>query len=168
MNRLVSASTGQSQAAAVVARLGVARTYQIPRPFDTPVGARFGAGLELGGFSQQRVGATLVISPSWSVWSDQPGGRFVFAHMLAADGRRVAQIDAAIDDGMFRSWQAGQQFGTALPIALPGDLPAGEYRVVLGVYDPGANARLPLTGAPALPSEVDGPEALLLTTIKIP
>jgi 4-amino-4-deoxy-L-arabinose transferase-like glycosyltransferase len=148
--------------------LDYATVYQIPRPFDTPVGARFGAGLELGGFSQQRVGATLVISPSWSVWSDQPGRRFVFAHVLAADGRRVAQIDAAIDDGMFPSWQAGQQFGTALPIALAGNLPAGEYRVVLGVYDPAANARLPLTSVQALPVEVDGPAALLLTTITIP
>jgi hypothetical protein len=148
--------------------LEYATIYQIPRPFDTPVGARFGGGLELGGFSQQIVGSTLVISPSWSVQSDQPGGRFVFAHVLAANGRRVAQIDAAIDDGMFPAWQAGQQFGTALPIALPNDLPAGEYRVVLGVYDPAANARLPLTGAPALPPDVDGPDALLLTTISLP
>jgi len=148
--------------------LDYATVYQIPRPFDTRVGARFDNGLELGGFSQQRVGATLVISPSWSVWSDQPGGRFVFAHVLAADGRRVAQIDAAIDDGMFPVWQAGQQFGTALPITLPGDLPAGEYRVVLGVYDPGAKARLTLTAAPKLATEVDGPDALLLTTISIP
>jgi hypothetical protein len=148
--------------------LDYATVYQIPRPFDTQVGARFDNGLELAGFSQQRVGATLVISPSWSVWNDQSGGRFVFVHVLAADGQRVAQIDASIDDGMFQSWQAGQQFGTALPIALPGDLPAGEYRVVLGVYDPAANARLPLTGAAALPPEVDGPDALLLTTLTIP
>jgi 4-amino-4-deoxy-L-arabinose transferase-like glycosyltransferase len=148
--------------------LEYATVYQIPRPFEMRVGARFDNTLELGGFSQQRIGATLVISPSWSVWSDQPGGRFVFAHVLAADGRRVAQIDAAIDDGMFPAWQAGQQFGTALPITLPGELPAGEYRVVLGVYDPAANARLPLTLAPALPADVDGPDALLLTTITIP
>ncbi|HJZ46719.1 MAG TPA: glycosyl transferase, partial [Roseiflexaceae bacterium] len=148
--------------------LDYATIYQIPRPYDTPIGARFGDGLELGGFSQQRDGRTVVIVPSWSVQSDQPGGRFVFVHVLAADGRRVAQIDAAIDDGMFRSWQAGQQFGTPLPIALPGDLAAGEYRVVLGVYDPGANARLPLIGAPALPPDADGPNALLLTTIKVP
>jgi 4-amino-4-deoxy-L-arabinose transferase-like glycosyltransferase len=148
--------------------LEYATVYQMPRPFDTRTGARFDNGLELAGFSKQRVGATLVISPSWSVWNDQPGGRFVFVHVLSADGQRVAQIDAAIDDGMFPTWQAGQQFGTALPLALPGDLPAGEYRVVLGVYDPGTNARLPLTAAPALPADVDGPDALLLTTLTIP
>jgi len=147
--------------------LEYATVYQLPRPFDTPVGARFGDGLELGGFSRQQVGSTLVISPSWSVQRDQSGGHFVFAHVLAADGQRVAQIDAAIDNGMFPSWQAGQQFGTALPIALPADLPAGEYRVVLGVYDPSVNARLPLAGATALPPEVDGPDALLLTTIQL-
>ena len=39
--------------------LDYATVYQVPRPFDTPVGARFDNGLELGGFSQQRVGATL-------------------------------------------------------------------------------------------------------------
>jgi hypothetical protein len=41
--------------------LDYATIYQIPRPFDTHVGARFDNGLELGGFSQQRIGATLAL-----------------------------------------------------------------------------------------------------------
>jgi hypothetical protein len=148
--------------------LDYATIYQLPRPYDTPVGARYGTGLELRGISQQLVGSTLVITPSWSVERDQPGGVFSFVHVLTADGQRVAQIDALIDDGMFPAWQAGQQFGTALPISLPADLPAGQYRVILGVYPGDGGARLQLTEPQALPPDVDGPDALLLTTLTIP
>ena len=144
-----------------------ATIHQLPRPFDTPVSARFGDGLALRGFSEQRVGSTLAITPSWSVLSDQPGNIWMFAHVLAADGRRVGQVDAPIDEGMFQQWQAGQQFGVQIPIGLPADLPAGQYRVVLGVYRPDGG-RLPLGQAQALPEDVDGPQALLLTTLTVP
>ena len=144
-----------------------ATIHQLPRPFDSPVDARFGDGLALRGFSEQRVGGTLVITPSWSVLSDQPGNVWMFAHVLAADGRKVGQIDAPIDEGMFKQWQTGQQFGAQIPIGLPDDLPAGKYRVVLGVYRPDGG-RLPLSQAPALPENVDGPQALLLTTLTVP
>jgi hypothetical protein len=46
-------------------------------------------------------------------------------HVLDANGQRVGQIDAPLDQGMFATWQAGQQFDSPLPIALAGDLPAG-------------------------------------------
>ncbi|HEX9374501.1 MAG TPA: glycosyltransferase family 39 protein, partial [Roseiflexaceae bacterium] len=101
-----------------------ATVHQLPRPYDTAVNALFGDGLALRGYGEQRIAGTLTISPSWDVRRDQPGGLNVFVHVLAADGRRVAQVDAPIDDGLYPTWQAGQQFGTPLPIALPRDLPA--------------------------------------------
>jgi hypothetical protein len=148
--------------------LDYATIYQVPKPYDIPVGAQYGSELELRGISQQRVGSTLVITPSWSVERDQPSGIFSFVHVLGPDGRRVAQIDAPLDDGMFPEWQAGQQFGTALPIALPADLPAGEYRVILGIYHSADGSRLPLSEPQPLPPDVDGPHTLLLTTLTIP
>ncbi len=42
-----------------------ATIHQLPRPFDTPLDALFGEGLRLRGFSQQREGQTLTITPSW-------------------------------------------------------------------------------------------------------
>jgi 4-amino-4-deoxy-L-arabinose transferase-like glycosyltransferase len=147
--------------------LDYATIYQVPKPYDLPLGAQYGPGLELRGISQQRIGSTLVITPSWSVERDQPGSVFSFVHVLGPDGQRVAQIDAPLDDGMFAQWQAGQQFGTALPIALPAGLPAGQYRVILGLYLSSDGSRLPLSQPQALPPDVDGPHALLLTTLSI-
>jgi hypothetical protein len=144
-----------------------ASVYQLPRPFDVPLDAQFGDGLHLRGFSQQRAGDTLTITPSWDIQADQPGGRFCFVHVLAPDGRRVAQLDVPIDQGMFASWQAGQQFDPPLPLRLPADLPAGQYRVVLGAYTP-EGGRLPLRRGPAAPAELDGPDVLLVTTVRLP
>jgi hypothetical protein len=144
-----------------------ATIHQLPRPFETPLDAQFGEGLHLRGFTQRRDGETLTITPSWDVLVDQPGGRFCFVHLIAPDGRRVTQIDALLDQGMFPSWQAGQQFDTPFPLQLPADLPSGQYRVVIGVYAPDG-ARLPLRSGPAAPVDLDGPDALLLATIEIP
>jgi hypothetical protein len=144
-----------------------ATIYQMPRPYDTPVRALFDDRLELSGFAEQQAGSTAVITPSWSVLRDMPGSMNLFVHVLAPDGQRVAQVDAPIDDGMFAQWQAGQKFGTAIPIALPPDLPSGAYRVVLGAYRPSDGARLAFSQVSPLPDDVDGPHALLLTTIKV-
>jgi hypothetical protein len=144
-----------------------ATIHQLARPFDTPLDAQFGEGLHMRGFTQRRNGDTLTITPSWDVRADQPGGRFCFVHVLAPDGRRVTQVDGLLDQGMFPSWQAGQQFDTPFPLKLPADLPAGQYRVVLGVYAPDG-PRLPLRSGTAAPAALDGPDALLVTTIALP
>jgi hypothetical protein len=144
-----------------------ASIYQLPRPFEEPLDALFGDGLHLRGFTQRRDGSTLTITPSWDIQADQPGPRMCFVHVLAPDGRRVAQLDAPLDQGMFPTWQAGQQFDPPFPIALPANLPAGQYRVVMGVYTPDG-ARLPLRRGMAAPADLDGPDALLVTTLNIP
>ncbi|HEY0738195.1 MAG TPA: glycosyltransferase family 39 protein [Herpetosiphonaceae bacterium] len=145
-----------------------ATIHQLPRPFDQPVDAVFGDGLHLRGYSEELLQSTLTITPSWNIQTDQPGGVFFFVHVLAADGSKVSQVDLPLDDGLFPQWQAGQQFGRPLALPLPADLPAGEYRVALGVYQPTEGRRLPLEGGTVLPPEVDGAETLLLTTFRIP
>ena len=50
------------------------------------------------------------------------------------------------------AWPADQPLRDPYAVVVPADLPAGEYRVVLGVYDPATqNTRLPATlnGQPA-------------------
>ena len=145
-----------------------ATIHQLPRPFDQSVDAVFGAGLHLRGYSQELLQSTLTITPSWNIQADQPGGVFFFVHVLALDGSKVAQVDLPLDDGLFPQWQAGQQFGRPLTLPLPADLPPGEYRVALGVYQPTEGRRLPLKGGTVLPPEVDGADTLLLTTVKLP
>jgi hypothetical protein len=98
---------------------------------------------------------------------DRPGGVFSFVHVLDGLGRRVAQLDTPLDDRLFAAWQAGQQFGTELPIALPADLPPGEYHVVLGLYTPDDGARVPLTYGTPLPESVAGPHAVRLLSFTV-
>lgn len=148
-----------------IAGVELASVHQLPRPFAEPLGVQFGDGLVLNGITSELNSATLVITPSWSIQADQPGGVFCFVHVLAPDGQRVAQVDAPLDQGMFATWQAGQQFDGALPIVLPPDLPPGIYRVAFGVYRP-EGGRLPLQGGERLPDALAGPDALLLTTFR--
>jgi 4-amino-4-deoxy-L-arabinose transferase-like glycosyltransferase len=144
-----------------------ATVHQLPRPFDVPLGAVFDGGPHLRGYSHELVGSTLVITPSWDIQADRPGGVVSFVHVLAPDGSRVAQVDAPLDQGMFAAWQAGQQFDSPLPIALPQDLAPGEYRLAMGLYTPDG-ARLALTAGEPLQPELAGPHAILLGTLDIP
>ncbi|KAB8144360.1 glycosyl transferase [Chloroflexia bacterium SDU3-3] len=142
-----------------------ATIHQLPRPYETPLAATFdGGALALRGYTLKRDGATLSVWPSWDVRRDQPGGVMLFLHVLNERGERVGQIDAAVDEGMFPTWQRGQQFGITLPIGLPADLPAGEYRVVMGLYR--ESGRLAVD-AGALPEAVDGPNAIQLATFTV-
>jgi 4-amino-4-deoxy-L-arabinose transferase-like glycosyltransferase len=157
----------QSPALFTVQRFGItyATVHQLPRPFTNAVDARFESGLHLRGYTQAQVGTTLVITPSWSVESEQPGGQFVFVHLLDQSGQRIAQFDAPLDNGDFTAWQVGQQFATRLQLALPADLPAGEYTIALGVYDLNTGARHRLLTGQRLPEQLAGPEALHLATL---
>ena len=152
-----------------------AYVHQPIRPFDTPVDAVFGEGLHLRGFSidqtnrqtNRQATNTLTVTLAWNVQTDQAGGLFSFLHVLNEAGDTVAQLDTPIDEGLYTSWQRGQQFGHPLPLTLPPDLEPGTYRVVLGVYHPADGHRLPLTQGEAMPSEVDGPDVVELTTVSI-
>lgn len=145
-----------------------ATVHQLPRPFALPVDAVFGAGLRLRGVTLARDGATLTVTPSWGVEASQAGGAFTFVHVLAPDGQKVGQLDIPLDQGLFPQWQAGQQFDGPIPIALPATLAPGEYRVVMGVYRPGENGRLPVQGVTPLPDAVDGPSVVQVATFTQP
>jgi 4-amino-4-deoxy-L-arabinose transferase-like glycosyltransferase len=140
--------------------------HQLPRPFERSADAVF-SGIHLRGFSSRLEGGALLLTPSWDIQVDRPGGVFSFVHVLDGLGRRVAQLDTPLDDRLFAAWQAGQQFGTELPIALPADLPPGEYHVVLGLYTPDDGARVPLTYGTPLPESVAGPHAVRLLSFTV-
>ncbi len=144
-----------------------ASIHQLPRPYSLTVDAVF-SGVHLRGISHQIIGATLVITPSWDIQLGRPGGVRSFVHVLNSAGTLVGQLDTVIDDGMFANWQAGQQFGTPMPIGLPGDLPAGVYRVLIGLYTPEDGQRLPLSIGQAVPAQVDGPHAVEVLRLRLP
>jgi hypothetical protein len=68
----------------------------------------------------------------------------IFTHVLKADGSLAVGDDQLdVDPATLR---AGDTFVQMTAIPLPGDLPAGQYALQVGLYDPASGARVPLAG----------------------
>lgn len=147
-----------------------ARIYQLPRPFATPSEAEFGGALRLLGYTAVQEGASLVVTPAWDVRAVPPADLQLFLAVFDREGAKVAQIDVRPGGANYPptdQWQPGQQVALPLPIALPPGLPAGEYTLALGLYDPVTWERLPLTAGPAAPPALAGEHAALLGPVEL-
>ncbi len=84
----------------------------------------------------------------WQPLQPLPKDYKVFVHVLDQAGQIKFQKDKlAIDDLRPMSrWKVGEALRDPYAIVIPADLPVGEYRVVVGVYDPDTGQRL-LTSA---------------------
>jgi hypothetical protein len=148
-----------------------AKIYQLPRPFERPIGARWGDALHLRGVTIAGGPGRIAVTPSWDVRPAPAADYRVFLHLLDAAGRRVAQVDVAPGGGDFpptSAWQPGRQIAVPLPLPLPPNLPKGDYRLVMGLYNIANGERLPLTEGAAVDSALDGPNAVLLDTLSLP
>ncbi len=106
--------------------------------------ANFGGRIELLGAdlgSQgARQGGALRVILYWRALADMDIPYTVFVHLIADDGRVVAGHDGE-PVGVTRpttGWVPGEYLADPHDIAIPGDLPPGEYVVEVGLYDPGA------------------------------
>ncbi|EFO79759.1 membrane protein-like protein [Oscillochloris trichoides DG-6] len=128
----------------------------------TSVGVTFGQQLILQGFTLKawqpdqpgvyRAGGSLPISLFWDVTS-QPSEDFSFFLHLCQD---CSAPPVAGDDGQplagylpTSTWLPGKPARDDRTIALPADLPAGRYTLLLGIYrpsNPAPNARLQVEG----------------------
>jgi hypothetical protein len=68
----------------------------------------------------------------------------LFLQLLAADGTLVAQHDGPPNGGYTptSTWSPGEEVSDRHGLALPADLPAGEYRLITGLYHPLTGERL--------------------------
>ena len=90
----------------------------------------------------------------------------VFVHVVDGDGNTVAQQDSPPGLGKLPTsgWVAGEVVDDHHPIMLPADMPAGRYRLVVGLYDPITDIRLPARGD--LPGVA--PDSVALTEFNVP
>jgi hypothetical protein len=135
-----------------LAVLGTLAVNAPPRVLTAPVmphsfEARLGDWAALTGFdapSSVAVGQTLTATLVWQARGETGQEYKVFVHVVAPDGRVVAQSDAA-PAGWGRptsGWRAGEYVVDMHTLQIRGDVTPGAYRLVVGMYDPDTGQRL--------------------------
>lgn len=102
----------------------------------------------------------LRVSLLWQAAEKPLASYKVFVHLEDAAGKRWAQADSLPLSGLYPTdrWQKGELVRDSLDLVAPMDLPAGYYRLRIGLYDPLSGARLRLA---------DGRDSLLLDEIEL-
>ncbi len=113
---------------------------------------RFGPALRLVGYdlSQERTqgGTSLPLTLYWQASAKLGTDYTIFVHILSHTGEIAAQWDAMPRQNAFptTAWPVGELVDDPHPVPLPEDMPAGSYRIALGVYDRRTTDRLPALG----------------------
>lgn len=119
--------------------------------------ARFGSAIELRGYNAERAGNTLQVTLYWRALAQPTEDDTVFVHVLDSTGKVVAQHDSPPRLGKYPThlWAAGETLTDVHPVSLVGLRP-GQYRVVVGLYNPKTGVRLvpTETSAPVVDSSV--------------
>jgi len=91
-------------------------------------------------------GGALTVTLAWEAAVALSDQYVVFVHLLSPDGRLAAQHDAPPVGRLLppAAWPSGSVFGYPVMVGLPSDLPAGDYRVRVGVYLWPSLERLPV------------------------
>ncbi len=90
-------------------------------------------------------GDSIELTLYWQMQFETDASYIVFAHVINEAGELVAQNDGLPSDGLRPTfdWQVGYFDWDPWPIQLPDDLPAGEYQLLVGMYDADTIERLP-------------------------
>lgn len=133
----------------IIGRVKLAQTGHSPTP-TYPQLVRFADGTALVGYDllpcPPAPGEALTVTLHWEPTGPLQSDYTVFVHLVDAGGTIVAQGDGPPRDGCYPTslWGTDERFSDAHIIPLPGDLPPGEYALLVGLYNPTDGARLPL------------------------
>jgi hypothetical protein len=137
-----------------------AREHQFQLPaVEHPLHANLGNKAALLGYSltpeTAKPSETLQLVLYWQALSSMDERYAVFVHLLDAAGDLVAQQDNEPEAGAAptTSWLPGEVIADRYSLTLPDTLPAGEYRLVVGMYRTDGGQRLPVldTAADSIP-----------------
>jgi hypothetical protein len=127
---------------------------------EHPVEATFADQMELTSCafepSPSAPAEVVYVSLSWRSLHSTEGNYTVFVHLIDESERAWAQHDGEPVGGSrpTSSWQPGEEITDHHGLALPADLPPGEYRLAVGLYDVATGERLPVvTGQGAAPTD---------------
>ncbi len=137
---------------AVLAYLDIAaltRVFEPPSQMEHTAGARFGDDLRLLGYDLTQEGDTLELTLHWQALRRPTAYYKVFVHLFDPQTDAVvAQDDAVPRRWTYPTtwWEAGEVVSDGIPLSVE-KVPAGRYRLAVGVYHPEIGDRLPVSGA---------------------
>jgi hypothetical protein len=119
----------------------------------------FGEGIHLVGYDQQMTDATLSLRLYWRANVSPEAEYSLFVHLTPQDSREaVVQWDGppAMSSRPTYTWtEPGETIvGEWISVDFPADIPPGEYRVLVGLYDFYSGQRLPVTDS--APGSIEG------------
>jgi len=144
--------------------LGNARLTRYSRPEsaleERPLEANFAGQIALTGYALDPgptfPGDVLHVRLSWRSLHPTERDYTVFVHLVDEGDGVWSQHDGQPTGGArpTSSWQTGEEITDNHGLALPADLPPGEYHLAVGLYDPSTGDRLPaLSDAQVTPSD---------------
>lgn len=166
---LVEPATGKEAGKPVA--VGQVEVQAIERVFDPPEvemksEAIFGGELRLWGYDLQTSADRLELMLHWQTLKQMDASYKFFVHLVDVEsGELAAQADVIPHDWTYPTlwWEAGEFVSDEIVLSLA-DVPAGDYRLEVGVYHPQSGDRVHLTpgGEPRQP-----PDRLILSEIEV-
>jgi len=126
------------------------RRFDLP-PLDHPVGARFGDGIELAGWTADPAplhpGGKLGLTLYWRALGDVAASYTVFTHLLDDSHRVRGQVDQIPGGGALptNGWAVGEVVEDRYQIPLDAGAPPARYELEVGLYDARDGRRLPVS-----------------------
>jgi hypothetical protein len=121
--------------------------YTLPSPQHSQL-AQLGTSVELIGYDLQspipNPQSPLSVTLHWHALATPDRNYHTFVHLLDGEGNIVAQHDGPPGNGKLPTlgWLPGEYLSDPHLLQLPANLPAGEYRLAVGLYDPVTSLRL--------------------------
>ncbi|MGQ9502537.1 MAG: glycosyltransferase family 39 protein [Anaerolineae bacterium] len=132
-----------------------ARTHHFTVPLmDRRVEVLFGDNIRLLGYDHPTISKAereILVRLYWQTSAPIEDSYIVFLHLVDASNVIVAQIDTIPGGGNAPTtgWIVGEVITDELRLPLPASLPAGSYRLILGMYHAMSGMRLPVLGQSA-------------------
>jgi hypothetical protein len=120
-------------------RVSAGAPVTAPAAPASPLHVVYGGSIRLRGYTASTAPPALTLQ--WEALTDQPRNLSVFVHLLDATGQIRAQSDGAPAGGRAPTdgWSTGDVVDDRRELAAA----PGEYRMLVGLYDPRSGARLP-------------------------
>jgi hypothetical protein len=122
------------------------RTFELSQQVGHRLEARFGEEIRLRGYDLAEKDDALELTLHWEAMRRPDGYYKVFVHLFdPTTGGIVAQHDAVPLNWTYPTnwWEAGEFVADRIILPME-DVPAGRYRVSVGMYDPDTHERLPI------------------------